>query len=293
MIDKDAFLTAAALAARQVGIIARRLQGQVLNEGKDVDLADTGGDDFLKRQKEAVTVVDQMAQDIIITAVVPHLPLGSTVLDGEEETPGKALMPATSGEYVLVLDPIDGTLIYLEGGNTYSVNIGLFKNGAVDVALVFYPALDVAYFTTGQGVFRARDFTNSGLAKKEEVFLSKQPDNPRTLFVYYAIRDEIEADLLAAGYKVIKSFGKASGLTYNDSVEAMLQGGVAAGIIGKMQVRDLIHGAILSCATGGYVADWQGKPYNWPQYGGELPKMLVSGWPLADDLKGILARHAV
>lgn len=292
MVDIDAFLEAAALAARHVGVIARRLQGQVPDEGKRVDLAGTGGDAYLARQRAAVTVVDQMAQDIIITALVPHLPINNTVLDGEEDTPAKVLLPATSGEYVLVLDPIDGTLVYLEGGNTYAVNIGLFRNGKVAAALVYYPALDVCYLTNGKGMYRARDFALYGLAHKEEVFLARQPDNPKTLFVYYGIRSEIEAELLAAGYRIVKGLSSRYGVDYSDPVAAMLQGGVAAGILGRMQLRDLMHGAILSCAAGAHVADWKGQPYNWPQYGGELPKIHVSGWPLPDDLKDILARHA-
>lgn len=296
MIDKDAFLAAAALAARQVGIVARRLQGQIRDEGKEVDLSHTGGDAYLARQKQAKTAVDEMAQDILITALAPHLPLHTTVLDGEEETPGKALMPATDGEYVLVLDPIDGTVIYLDGGQTYAVNIGLFRNGAVEVALLYFPALDVAYFTTGQGAFRARGVALHGLAQKEEVFLANQPDNPRKVFVYYGIREEIAADLEAAGYTIARSLNRGAGedlsKAYSDPVDAMFRGGVAAGIVGRIQVRDMIHAAILTCTQGGYVTDWQGQPYRWPQAGGELPKIVVSGWQLPDDLKDILARHA-
>lgn len=291
MIDKEAFLEAAALAARQVGILARRLQGQVKNEGKAVDVSDARGNDYLIRQKEAVTVVDQIAQDIIITALAPHLPLDLTVLDGEEETPGKALMPATSGAYVLVLDPIDGTLIYLEGGNSYAVNIGLFKDGAVEVALLYFPGLDVAYYTTGKGVFRAAGFAAHGLGQKQEIFLAPQPDNPRSVFVYHAVDEQVVAALKAGGFSIITSPNREFRDLYGDPVEALMKGGVTAGVIETMQVRDLIHGAILSCASGAQVTDWKGNAFNWPQYGGSLPKMLVSGWPLPTDLMGILALH--
>lgn len=281
-----AFLEAAALAARQVGVVARRLQGQVANEGKDV--GDTEGlSDFHKRQKEAKTAVDEMAQDIIITALAPHLPRENIVLDGEEETPGKALLPSKTGEYVLVLDPIDGTLIYLEGGKTYSVNIGLFKNGTIAAALLYYPALDVAYWTDAKTVWRSEQFSLNGTQGAVIVTVAKSPQNPTATFVYYALDNPIKQAIASSGLDVRRSFQNDFGA---DPMLGMLGGVVAAAVLEHIQVRDVIHGAILTCA-GGYLHDWRGQPLAWPLQGGAMPKAVISAWPLDARLSEILLTH--
>jgi 3'-phosphoadenosine 5'-phosphosulfate (PAPS) 3'-phosphatase len=286
-VDISAFLVAAALAARQVGVVARRLQGQVANEGKDVgDVA--GLSDFHKRQAQAKTAVDEIAQDIIITALAPYLPRDNTVLDGEEETPGKALLPSKTGEYVLVLDPIDGTLIYLDGGNTYSVNIGLFKDGGIVAALLYYPALDVAYWTDAKTVWRAEQFTLRGMQGAIPIKAAVQPQNPKSTFVYFALDEKTKQVLSASGLDFRRSFQNDFGA---DPMLGMFNGVVAAAVLEHIQVRDLIHGAILTCA-GGYIQDWQGQPLKWPQHGGALPKCVVSAWPLQPELQAVLRAHA-
>lgn len=289
MIDTEAFLTAAALVARQVGIMARRLQGQVKNEGKDI--GDTSHmSDYARRQSEAKTAIDEISQDMIITALLPHLPLDTTVLDGEEETPGKALMPVTKGEYVLVLDPIDGTLPYLEDAHTYSVNIGLFGGGHVVAALLYYPALDVAYFTDGKTAYEAPDFAARGLATRRPVGFAAQPADPKKIYVYSDVKEDVAVALRAAGYTVVRSF---RGQGKNDNTTGgILAGAVAMAVLDVIAVRDVMHVAILTVNLPGSLCDWQGKPVLWPLLGGAMPKTVISAWPVPDDVKDILARYS-
>ena len=117
------------------------------------------------------------------------------------------------------------------------------------------------------------------------------PDNPKAVFLYYGIADEVQDELIAAGYQIVRSPRKQLHM-YANPVDALLRGGVTALVMGKIQMRDLMHGAMLTCTRGGHVTDWRGNDYLWPQKGGELPRVAVSGWPLPDNLKGILARAA-
>ena len=290
-VDVEKFLEAAALAARQVGIMAKRLQGQVKNEGKEINHA-ADASDHVRRMTEAKTAVDEISQDIIITALLPHLPVEETVLDAEEDTPGKALLPAQDGKYVLVLDPIDGTLVYLEGGNTYSVNIGLFSEGKVVAALLYYPVLDVAYFTPGHGAYVARQFEAKGLATKQEINFAPQPVGREAVYIYRNIRAEIKPDIVAAGYKAVNSVNGHARVHTSDPTESLYKGEIIAALPGGMQVRDIMHGAVLTCAEGGYMRDWLGNPVGWPLKGGALGKVVISGWPLPQSLQDILKQHA-
>lgn len=283
----DAFLEAAALVARQVGIMARRLQGQVKNEGKPVT-EDRPMSDYERRMTEAKTAIDEIAQDMIITALLPHLPPG-TVLDGEEETPGKALMPAQTGEYVLVIDPIDGTLPYLEGGKTYSVNIGLFRDGKVVAALLYYPVFDTAYYSDGRAAYRAVNVAAEGLLRCEPVHFAPLPLDPKRIYVYGAVRKAVRDELEAAGYDTVKSFRHQD---VGSASEGILAGGVAIAVVDTIQVRDLMHVAILTTGHNDWLFSWKGEPVKWPLLGGAMPPTVMSMWPLPQDVKDILARHA-
>lgn len=286
MVSVDAFLEAAALVARQVGIMARRLQGQVQNEGKVVS-DDRVLTDYERRQTEAKTAIDEISQDMIITALLPHLPPG-TVLDGEEETPGKAMMPATSGAYVLVIDPIDGTLPYLEGGKTYSVNIGLFKEGKVVAALLYYPAFDTAYYSDGHAAYCARNVAAEGLLRCEQVLFAPTPLNPKCIFAYGAVKEAVKTELKQAGYEVVRSFRDQE---VGSASEGILAGAVPIAVIDVMQVRDLMHVAILTTGRSDWLFGWSGEALKWPLLGGAMPPTVMSAWPLPQDVKDILARH--
>ncbi len=285
-VNIPAFLEVAALAARQVGVMARRLQGQVANEGKAVDgLAHL--DAHIQRMHVAKTAVDEIAQDILITALAPLLPQSNTLLDGEEETPGKALLPADKGDYVLVIDPIDGTLIYTEGGDGYSTNTALLHKGQLAAALLYYPALDVAYWTDGQSAYRAYDFAVCGMAKAERLSLPQQV-NSKEIFVYWAVDAAVKAEITAAGYTIRRSFQPARGA---DPVATLFDGQIGAAVLHGIQVRDIVHGAIFTCA-GAELRDWAAQPVEWPLQGGALGKVTVAAGPLDPLLAAILRKHA-
>lgn len=61
-----------------------------------------------------------------------------------EERP---LIIPTTDTFWLV-DPIDGTKNYIKGKDSYTVNIGLIKNGEPTIGLVYQPAIDKLYYTS-------------------------------------------------------------------------------------------------------------------------------------------------
>jgi fructose-1,6-bisphosphatase/inositol monophosphatase family enzyme len=126
----DRFFEVSRVAARQIGSVAVRLQGQVKNEGK-------GG---ATPESSALSAVDLAAQDIFLELL--HAVLPEVAVDGEEATPTVSLFPS-SAETVVVLDPIDGTLSYLSGSRDYAVMAGLIVGDRFEAASIFYPAWDL------------------------------------------------------------------------------------------------------------------------------------------------------
>lgn len=128
----DAFLTAAELASRQAGHVARYLQGRVENLGKRAHGTP---------ESEALTAVDLASQDVFLEQMRARLP--DFAVDAEEDTPLAAAAPAEApGRPVIVLDPIDGTLSYLEGSDDWAVMSGLLEDGRFSAVYLDFPALD-------------------------------------------------------------------------------------------------------------------------------------------------------
>ncbi|MCC8417757.1 MAG: 3'(2'),5'-bisphosphate nucleotidase CysQ [Rickettsia endosymbiont of Bryobia graminum] len=53
-----------------------------------------------------------------------------------------------------LIDPIDGTGSYMEGYNTYTVNIALIKEGVPVIGLVYHPSLGRLYYTDDSNLLR-------------------------------------------------------------------------------------------------------------------------------------------
>lgn len=64
-----------------------------------------------------------------------------------EEQP--LIMPSTDTFWLI--DPIDGTKNYIKGKDSYTINIGLIKNGQPTIGLIYQPAIDKLYYTNSLG----------------------------------------------------------------------------------------------------------------------------------------------
>jgi 3'(2'), 5'-bisphosphate nucleotidase len=89
-----------------------------------------------KRDASPVTEADRAAELIILAALARAAP-GVPVIAEEEVAAGR--IPAHDDTYFLV-DPLDGTKEFVRGGDDYTVNIGLIRDGAPRLGVVFSPA---------------------------------------------------------------------------------------------------------------------------------------------------------
>ncbi|WP_374594706.1 3'(2'),5'-bisphosphate nucleotidase CysQ [Sphingosinicella sp.] len=98
-------------------------------------IRETGAATRTKADRSPVTEADERAEALIVAALRRIDP--ETQIVGEEacEADGK---PAVAERFWLI-DPLDGTKSFLDGGADYSVNIGLIDNGAPVFGLVMAP----------------------------------------------------------------------------------------------------------------------------------------------------------
>jgi 3'(2'), 5'-bisphosphate nucleotidase len=89
-----------------------------------------------KDDRSPVTEADHAAELIILAALARAAP-GVPVIAEEEVAAGR--IPAHGDTYFLV-DPLDGTKEFIRGGDDYTVNIGLIRDGVPHLGAVFTPA---------------------------------------------------------------------------------------------------------------------------------------------------------
>ena len=82
-----------------------------------------------------VTEADEAAERLLTDAIRAIDP--EAVIVGEEAT-AAGIQPDAARRFWLI-DPLDGTRDYVEGGHDYSVNIGLVEDGVPTLGLVLHP----------------------------------------------------------------------------------------------------------------------------------------------------------
>lgn len=98
-----------------------------------------------------VTEADEAAEALLTAAIRAIDP--QAVIVGEEAS-AAGVQPGAASRFWLI-DPLDGTRDYVEGGNDYSVNIGLVEAGVPTLGLVLHPPSGALWTgATGLGAWK-------------------------------------------------------------------------------------------------------------------------------------------
>ena len=102
---------------------------------------------------QVVTEVDRKAQEIILNALKPTFELYDLGLLTEESEDDNSRFQK---DYFWCIDPLDGTLSFIESSPGYSVSIALVsRNGVPQLGVIYDPLEKVLYHAMiGQGAFR-------------------------------------------------------------------------------------------------------------------------------------------
>lgn len=96
-----------------------------------------------------VTVYDKATQDYLISEISKAVP-GATFVAEEQENDFSVLM----GDYVFVIDPIDGTTNFIHGYMHSSISVACVSSGEIVFGAVYNPYLDEMFYAErGCGAF--------------------------------------------------------------------------------------------------------------------------------------------
>lgn len=133
------------------GRLAARAAGEIMRIRSRGFTTETKADD------SPVTEADRAAETLIVDGLRARFPQIAVIAE-EEAAAGISIIPGD--EYWLV-DPLDGTREFAAGRDTFTVNIGLVRDGRVVLGAVALPAFGQLY--TGGTMAPARRFDATGM----------------------------------------------------------------------------------------------------------------------------------
>ncbi|HJP32201.1 MAG TPA: inositol monophosphatase family protein [Candidatus Latescibacteria bacterium] len=152
-IDPQCFLDTVVPVVRQCATASLVFYGDVADVGKKADNSLTGS--HAQQASSVLTVLDAAFQELLLGAVHARFPDIRCI--AEERTPMRRAFAGNDSDYVVILDPIDGTLHFQRGDAPYHVCVGLAHRGRMIAAAVARPTEDKLFTAiAGRGAWRQR-----------------------------------------------------------------------------------------------------------------------------------------
>lgn len=249
--------------AKEAAIIGGSILKENFKKIKTADIESKGVRDF-------VTYVDRLSEERIRNYILSIYPNHSFL--GEEE--GKF----GSGEFVWIVDPLDGTKNYISGFEIFAVSVALKREEEYLVGVVYVPMLDKLYYAEkGSGAY----------LNGQRIRVSSRPIGNAVVATGFPFRDIRELDSYMAMLR--DAFITFSGVRRPGAAAidlAMVAEGVFDGFFEmKLSIWDIAAGALLVEEAGGKFTDFQGNP--------DLSSgnVIAGGEPVYSKLFEIVQRH--
>ncbi|MBP9759145.1 hypothetical protein KBD45_05610 [Candidatus Dojkabacteria bacterium] len=243
--------------------IAIKNWGKVQNEPKEVaGVENTDQNAYICAKSE----IDLQIQDLFLSAFL-DLGLENYVSIYTEEDTGLVKQFIPGKELILVMDPIDGSLDYIEKRTGYSINLALISKKQIEFSIVCFPSLNTQFTNLNSAEYSCQENKiPTEFIPKKNVASSKIIEfNRRTP------PTKVE-ELKGKGYTLL---GPSHGL-YSPMLK-VLNGDRDALIADTPNIRDVLLHEILAGLFPDELSltNYQGKPLNWFSKG-TLPEFLFA-----------------
>ncbi len=206
-----------------------------------------------KSDLSPVTEADRAAEVIILKSLARIAPSVAVIA---EEAVAAGRIPVVGREFFLV-DPLDGTKEFINGGDDFTVNIGLIRNNVPALGIVYAPATGSLYAgVSGQGAWKA-DVDNGRPGARVPIHVRPAPDGPILVVASKSHRTP-ETDAFIEKYDVENLVSAGSSLKF-----ALVAAGEADLYprMGTTMQWDTAAGDAVVRAAGGKVMTMDGRPF--------------------------------
>jgi 3'(2'), 5'-bisphosphate nucleotidase len=208
----------------------------------------TGGEVFSKADDSPVTLADREAEALILSRLSALYPEVQAVAEEQSEADGK---PERVGDRFWLIDPLDGTRGFVQGKESFTVNIALIESGRPTVGVVSAPATALTWRTAPGGGAQMRRYGDVW----RTIQVRDRPDEGFAL-LSHSVTDE-DAVRLAARHGCTKWQGTDSSLKFCLIAEGRFD---AYPRTGPTSEWDTAAGQAVLEAAGGRVLGADGQP---------------------------------
>jgi len=230
----------------QLALDAGRRIMEVVREGFSAEI---------KADCSPVTVADRDAERIILDGLrgrYPHIP----VVAEEEAAAGKE--PHNVGNAFFLVDPLDGTREFVRGGDDFTVNIGLVRDGNPVAGVIYAPARNLLY-SGGAGEAWEIPTDEHHQPKERRAIRVREGHSPLTI-VASRSHNTPETDEFIARHE------PAHRVTVGSSLKFCLLASGQADLyprMGRTMQWDTAAGDAILRAAGGITRELDGRPYRY------------------------------
>lgn len=218
-----------------------------------------------KPDKSMVTEADHASEALILTGLRQALPDCTVVA---EEAIAGGFVATASAEFWLV-DPLDGTREFVDGGPDFAVNIGLVRDGRPILGAVGVPASGMTYSgLVGVGAWRHKDGHRSPISARQP------PSQGLTVVASRYHGDQPRLDAFLAGRAVARVVNFGSSLKFCRVAEGEAD---LYPRFGRTMEWDTAGPQAVLEAAGGRLLDMAGAPLTYGKPGWENPHFLCCG----------------
>ena len=136
---------------KTAGAYAQQVQTQIAAQPDK----DGKGDNFFASALSDADLSIQTMMEVVLLGLFPNVRFYGEEHEQTYNTKYfRAIDLGPQGDYLLTLDPIDGTQFYLDGHSNYQIILGILNADEYEAAIAITPSQDLYYYTLrGEGTF--------------------------------------------------------------------------------------------------------------------------------------------
>ena len=236
---------------KTAGAYAQQIQSQIQAQPNK---ADKGDHLFASALSDADLSIQTM-MEVVLLGLFPQVRFFGEEYERTYNTKYfRAIDLGEPGDYLITLDPIDGTQFYLDGHSNYQIILGILNTDDYEAAIAITPGQDCYYYALrGQGTFKGR------LADALEDCQRITVDNPApVLCLGWQMGDLVPH--LSDRYRVFHTKADYSKTQPIPNFNGLLSGDLAGAVLARGQFIDGAALAFMAQEMGHIVTTFGGDP---------------------------------
>jgi myo-inositol-1(or 4)-monophosphatase len=191
------------------------------------------------------------------------------------------------GEYLWIIDPLDGTNNYFIGYPYFSVSIALQHAGEILLGVVYNPISDQLFWAEkGKGAY----------LNGRKLSVNKRTELGKAVGTYIRGRDSVTK---VQELEITRPFALQSKRLMRTIAPALdwcllAHGWIDYIVLQRSGIMDVAAGILIAQEAGATITDWDGNPYRHQPFDeAHLPSLLATNGPLHGEIRNLLPLTAL